>query len=434
MARPASAPATPPARSKKKKATTGARPKSADATTKKKCDKKTNDTCGGAAHQHPPVLTASFVMGVQRRPLTRQSSTLAQARGKSLYAELLKEAATVEQATAAAAAAEMAAEKAASELRSAALAAAAASSGTQPKYKENATSSIPTRHVVVKKKASTINVALSKACGAVARAAATRTAVATTAEAAAYAKTSKRRLDAYAAAWQSAIDASGVTGVWKTSDGTRKVGERLPVGHKLKVLMRQCGVMLSEEAFTLKFGSELGGTGSMCDYETFMRFVCEHDASDDARSHQQRCAKRERAQKLQQVVDSTRTPSRSSPSRLSSSSSPFSSSIKRRSPLSSMKSANKRWSSAPSKLSTSIEWDEWRQEVCFGSIPQSAEEWVSDESSCAGMISEVAAKALMIKCGASEGSLRIDRKAFLQAAAADDARIAKAKAKKSLEA
>ena len=47
---------------------------------------------------------------------------------------------------------------------------------------------------------------------------------------------------------------------------------------------------------------------------------------------------------------------------------------------------------------------------------------------------EVAAKALMIKCGASEGSLRIDRKAFLQAAAADDARIAKAKAKKSLEA
>ena len=270
---------------------------------------------------------------------------------------------------------------------------------------------------------------MSKACGAVARAAATRTAVATTAEAAAYAKTSKRRLDAYAAAWQSAIDASGVTGVWKTSDGTRKVGERLPVGHKLKVLMRQCGVMLSEEAFTLKFGSELGGTGSMCDYETFMRFVCEHDASDDARSHQQRCAKRERAQKLQQVVDSTRTPSR-----LSSSSSPFSCSIKRRSPLSSMKSANKRWSSAASKLSTSIEWDEWRQEVCFGSIPQSAEEWVPDESSCAGMISEAAAKALMIKCGASEGSLRIDRKAFLQAAAADDARIAKAKAKKSLEA
>ena len=57
------------------------------------------------------------------------------------------------------------------------------------------------------------------------------------------------------------------------------------MGYKLKVLMRQCGVMLSEEAFTLKFASELGGTGSMCDYETFMRFVCEHDASDDARSH-----------------------------------------------------------------------------------------------------------------------------------------------------
>ena len=72
------------------------------------------------------------------------------------------------------------------------------------------------------------------------------------------------------------IEGAGVVGAWKDADGKRQVGDTLPVGNKLKQLCRTCGASVSDEALELIF-AQLGGVGATCNFETFMRLMCEHN-------------------------------------------------------------------------------------------------------------------------------------------------------------
>ena len=349
----------------------------------------------------PPKLTASFVAGVQRRPVTRASAAKRDSKASAMLAALLHDAASVDDAVAAAEAAATEATEAAACVRAAAMAAASGMSGTQPTI--SIASSIPPRNATCKRRGgSAIALVLSKACGAVARAVAARDAVHETAAAAARATGARERVQSYQSAWQSEIDASGVTGSWKNANGERQVGERVLVGHKLKQLVRSCGVALSEEAYASSF-AEMGGVGSTCDYETFMRFVCEHDASPSATAHKRRY-------ETQQQHAAVRVAGGSPASNGSPGTPARRAQRARSSPLS---AANGR--SRSRSAVAPISWHEFLEML--------------DGPAGSDSLPDEAAWALFLRCGASKEARTIDRRSFAQAAAADEQRRGKARQK-----
>ena len=70
------------------------------------------------------------------------------------------------------------------------------------------------------------------------------------------------------------IESHGTTGAWMGADGKRELGDVLPVG-LAQAAANDVRADLTEESCTLIF-SRLGDAGSSCDYESFMRVVCEH--------------------------------------------------------------------------------------------------------------------------------------------------------------
>lgn len=376
-------------------------------------------------HDPPPKLTASFVMGVQQRPITRAMATRRQPKGRLLFAALVREAESAATATAAATAAAAEAAEAEASLRTVAVAAASAASGTQPKI-ASITSSIPNGPPNGKKpKGPSVAVAVSRACGAVSRAVSARTVVQETEMAAQRAAIAHARVERYRGAWQGAIENCGVTGSWKDSGGKRQLGSRVPVGHKLRQLCRACGVQMSDEAFGLAFES-LGGIGAMCDVDAFLRFVSEHDTTADAAMHNDRYAR--------DAAASAAAASHGSPGSRSSSSfkggggsssselSPKGllraarRSLPRASPPSGGGGASGRQRSRSRAGPATIDWAEFRSMVSGNK----ASEAPGEEA-----LSKEAVWALFLKCGGCKETGKLDRKAFLQAAAVDEQRRTK---------
>ena len=228
--------------------------------------KKSGAPAGGRRGAGPPKLTASFVMGVQRRPGTAAAAKKAKRLRdqEGAYAAMLKDAGTVEASTAAAAAARATALEAAAGARLAAKVAAKAAVHVKGEARVTGDKGLTRQQI-------------TKACGVVHRLAQARVALRETAAAETRARAAAERIARYKASWKAMIDTHGTTGAWIGADGKREVGDTLPVGHKLKQLLLTCGAQLSEEACGLIF-AQLGGTGSSCDFDSFMRVVCEHGA------------------------------------------------------------------------------------------------------------------------------------------------------------
>ena len=228
--------------------------------------KKSGAPAGGRRGAGPPKLTASFVMGVQRRPGTAAAAKKAKRLRdqEGAYAAMLKDAGTVKASTAAAAAARATALEAAAGARLAAKVAAKAAVHVKGEARVTGDKGLTRQQI-------------TKACGVVHRLAQARVALRETAAAETRARAAAERIARYKASWKAMIDTHGTTGAWIGADGKREIGDTLPVGHKLKQLLLTCGAQLSEEACGLIF-AQLGGTGSSCDFDSFMRVVCEHGA------------------------------------------------------------------------------------------------------------------------------------------------------------
>ena len=288
----------------------------------------------------PPKLTASFVMGVQRRPGKAAAAKARQhlRNQEGTYAIMLRDAATVDVATAASEAAKAAAAEAAGSAKAAAKAAAKANAVKASSVGAAADKGLSKQQI-------------AKACGVVARMAAARKAMREAAEAATRARAAKERISVYTTAWKTMIDTAGTTGSWMGADGKRIVGDTLPVGHKLKQLLLTCGAQISEESCGLIF-SQLGGTGSACDFESFMRLVCEYGANGSAAAASAEGKKKKQQQQQQPVRGSA------APSPLMS-----------RSPLSKLTgSASKRKMGSPASPPKPIRWAEFREMLCDDSV------------------------------------------------------------------
>jgi hypothetical protein len=187
------------------------------------------------------------------------------------------------------------------------------------------------------------------------------------------------------------------------------VGDRLPVGHKLKLLCRSCGVSLSDEAFALSFG-KFGGTGAMCDLESFLRFVCEHDTTPAALAQQQRATKQQ--QRRRAVFGGLG----GSPASGGGSGSPASSGggSGAGSPL----KVGKRVRAAPAS---------GRRGGGFICMTEFCSMIDGPEGEEAEPVPSDAARALFRKCGASDETGMLDRKAFVHAAAMDEQRRERAR-------
>ena len=157
----------------------------------------------------------------------------------------------------------------------------------------------------------------------------------------------------------------------------------------------------------------------MCDLDTFLRFVCEHDGSPAAQQHRERVERERLAQhspsgrpQQQQRSTGARGKGGGSPGSSHGSPTPGRGSKSRRA-----------WSRSPSTGgSTPIEWAEFVDLL----IGKSGDEQARDAEGSEALPVE-AAKALFLKCGAADG--RIDRRSFVQAAAADEQRRARARAR-----
>ena len=422
------------------KAAAPARKKSSTKSAKK--EKKGTKQC-----VPPPKLTASFVMGVQRRPVTRASAASRQPRGATLLAALLREAASVEEALVAVEAARVEAVETAVAVRSMVSKEVVAASGTQPTIKRDACSTIPSHNVGGKKRAGAvpIAVAISRACGVVARVASAREALATSSEAAARATLAQERVERYMGAWTAAIEADGVTGGWKDTAGKRQVGQRIPVGHKLRQLCRGCGVALSDEEFTVQFGA-LGGVGGMCDLDAYLRFACEHDATPTAVLHNSRYDREAAAAASAPAANEgmARSPasSKGSPGFVpkglaGAAEGPLARARKKlaaggvASPLKPERRSK--------RVVPPISWDEFCEmldgfssEGAAAHAAASAAEAAAAAAAASGAavsapVSSEGAWALFVKCGGSKES-GLDRRAFELASAADEGRRAKARA------
>ena len=183
-----------------------------------------NKKCG------PPVMTASYVMGVQRRPKLKRTTS----KSACAQAELLSVAAKADQA-------EEAIREAKACVAAAVWSARAAASTGQ------------------KKKGTKAGALASRAA---ARVAGAREALGVADRLAAHARRAQTEVKSYRDAWQNVV-------------GTSWTDEAVPVGHKLKQLCRACGATLSDEAFSLIFSS-LGGVGSTVNFHTFLGLMIEH--------------------------------------------------------------------------------------------------------------------------------------------------------------
>lgn len=178
----------------------------------------------GAKGRPPPAMTASFCMGVQKRPVTKQGSQKA---ANTAHFELLEDAARVDAAIAAVSAAEA----------SSAAAIVAARGSLKKGSKEP-------------KKAG------AQAMRAAARIVATRVALIRATREAARTQAAQQQVQSYTQAWEAIVSNS-----WSS--------DTVPVGHKLRQLCRSCGMELSEEAFSAVFAS-LGGVGTEVKLDTFL--------------------------------------------------------------------------------------------------------------------------------------------------------------------
>jgi hypothetical protein len=249
----------------------------------------------------PPAMTASYVMGVKRRPVPQKTRKAPIDGGQ--YARLLREAASLDVANEAVAAAMAAAHESSAAVRGCALAAVAA---MKTDGKDEARMAVATRLLAPAREpqqrqrqqqqqqhghrhGGNMGALAIKACGTVARAVTVQAEARAAARAVARAEIAKRHLDVCAEAWEAMVAVAGSTGSTVTDSGKRSVVDTLPVGHKLKQLCRSCGANLSDEVFGLLF-NQLGGVGAMVDFETFMHLLCEHspmrepDGSEDAAS------------------------------------------------------------------------------------------------------------------------------------------------------
>ena len=375
----------------------------------------------------PPKLTASFVMGVQRRPGTTAAAKKARRlrSHEGPYMVMVKDAATVDSAAAAVVAARAAALEAVSSARVAAKAAAKAATHAKGEARVTADQKGLTRQQII------------KACGVVSRLAHALSALRDTEAAEARARLAAERLARYTASWMAMIESHGTTGAWMGADGKREVGDVLPVGHKLRQLLMTCGADLTEESCTLIF-SQLGGAGSSCDYESFMRVVCEHspgvaDASGAATSTSRggRAVLKRTASSIFKAASSPLTPQRSSP-KLGGSSS------------------KKRLTGSPASPPQQIRWVEFRAMIVDDKAIAKArtakaladmadsdsvrngrggasEAATSSDPTC-GLLEGVAslldseARLLFLRCGGNEEYGSLGRSEFEKAVAADQAR------------